>query len=147
MNMIAMLGAVETTTGLDADLERTLDVIGVFAFALSGGLLAVRKSYELVGVVALATVTALGGGVTRDIILGATPPVASVRIWLRMAQLNPHRRSGTPSRRPIWATRRTGSPAHCDGPGTRGIASPAECRGGRSGPCNRPAAESPTTAS
>lgn len=76
MTISTVLSAAETTTGLDADLERTLDLIGVFVFALSGGLLAVRKRYELVGVVALATVTALGGGVTRDVILGATPPIA-----------------------------------------------------------------------
>jgi uncharacterized membrane protein YeiH len=77
MTATTVLSALETATGLDADLERTLDLIGVFAFGLSGGLLAVRKNYELVGVVALATVTALGGGVARDLILGATPHVAS----------------------------------------------------------------------
>lgn len=87
MTITTILSAVETTTGLDADLERTLDLIGVFAFALSGGLLAVRKSYELVGVVALATVTALGGGVTRDLILGATPPIAFENLWYLVVPL------------------------------------------------------------
>ena len=71
-----LIAQVDTATGLDATLERTLDLIGVFAFALSGGLLAVRKRYELVGVVALSLVTALGGGVIRDLLLGATPPTA-----------------------------------------------------------------------
>jgi uncharacterized membrane protein YeiH len=87
MTITMILSAVETTTGLDADLERTLDLIGVFAFALSGGLLAVRKSYELVGVVALATVTALGGGVIRDLILGATPPIAFENLWYLVVPL------------------------------------------------------------
>ena len=87
MTIATILSAVETTTGLDADLERTLDLIGVFAFALSGGLLAVRKGYELVGVVALAMVTALGGGVTRDLILGATPPIAFENLWYLVVPL------------------------------------------------------------
>jgi uncharacterized membrane protein YeiH len=68
--------AQASTTGLEPALERSLDLIGVFAFALSGGLLAVRKGFELVGVTSLALVTALGGGVIRDIVLGATPPTA-----------------------------------------------------------------------
>ena len=57
-------------TGLEPALERTIDLVGVFAFAVSGGLLAVRRRYDLVGVVSLALVTALGGGVIRDVVLG-----------------------------------------------------------------------------
>lgn len=71
-----LLAQVDSATGLDATLERTLDLIGVFFFAVSGGLVAVRKGFELVGVVALSLVTALGGGVIRDLVLGATPPTA-----------------------------------------------------------------------
>ena len=70
------LAQVDTATGLDATLERTLDLVGVFFFAVSGGLLAVRKGFELVGVIALSLVTALGGGVIRDLVLGAIPPTA-----------------------------------------------------------------------
>lgn len=68
--------AVDSATGLDATLERSVDLVGVFFFAVSGGLLAVRKGFELVGVVALSLVTALGGGIIRDVVLGATPPTA-----------------------------------------------------------------------
>lgn len=63
-------------SGLEPRLEKSLDLIGVFVFAISGGLLAVRKGFELVGVTSLALVTALGGGVMRDVLLGATPPTA-----------------------------------------------------------------------
>lgn len=63
-------------SGLEPMLEKTLDLIGVFVFAISGGLLAVRKGFELVGVTSLALVTALGGGVIRDLLLGSTPPTA-----------------------------------------------------------------------
>ena len=57
-------------------VQEILDLIGIFAFALSGALLAVRKRFDAVGIAVLAEVTALGGGVLRDVVLGALPPVA-----------------------------------------------------------------------
>ena len=53
-----------------------LETIGVFAFAISGAFLAVRRDFDLVGVVVLAIVTAIGGGVLRDVVIGDTPPAA-----------------------------------------------------------------------
>ncbi|WP_407568305.1 TRIC cation channel family protein [Arsenicicoccus dermatophilus] len=50
-----------------------LDLLGVFAFALSGGLVAVRKGLDVFGVQVLACVTALGGGVARDVVLDVRP--------------------------------------------------------------------------
>ncbi|GAB6157957.1 trimeric intracellular cation channel family protein [Desulfotomaculum varum] len=50
-----------------------LDLLGTFAFALSGALTAVKKEMDLFGVVVLALVTAIGGGTTRDVLLGSTP--------------------------------------------------------------------------
>lgn len=73
---MSLLAQIDSATGLDAALERTLDLVGVFFFAISGGLLAVRKGFELVGVTALSLVTALGGGIMRDVVIGATPPTA-----------------------------------------------------------------------
>src|SRR5690554_6158158 len=46
------------------------DHLGVAVFAISGTLLAFRKSLDGVGAIVLATVTAVGGGTTRDLILG-----------------------------------------------------------------------------
>ncbi|MFC5728040.1 MULTISPECIES: trimeric intracellular cation channel family protein [Nocardioides] len=54
----------------------TLDLLGIFVFAVSGGLLAVRKRLDIVGVVVLAMVTGLGGGLIRDVLIGALPPPA-----------------------------------------------------------------------
>lgn len=71
-----VLAVTDATTGLDANVERLADLVGVFFFAVSGGLVAVRQGFELVGLVALCLVTALGGGVVRDVVLGATPPIA-----------------------------------------------------------------------
>jgi uncharacterized membrane protein YeiH len=66
----------DTVIGLDPTLEQVLDLVGVFVFALSGASLAVRRQLDLVGIVALATVTGLGGGLLRDVLLGAAPPAA-----------------------------------------------------------------------
>ncbi|KAB7746111.1 trimeric intracellular cation channel family protein [Nostocoides sp. F2B08] len=59
----------------DASVQVALDIIGVFVFALSGGLVALRARLDLFGVLVLAWVTGLGGGIIRDLLLGATPPV------------------------------------------------------------------------
>ncbi|MDQ3548013.1 MAG: TRIC cation channel family protein, partial [Chloroflexota bacterium] len=56
-----------------------LDLTGTFVFALSGGLLAVRKDLDVVGIVVLSVATGLGGGVLRDVLLGRTPPAALER--------------------------------------------------------------------
>ncbi len=53
-----------------------LDLIGTFTFALTGALAAVRKDMDVFGVLVLATVTGIGGGVIRDLLLGYTPPAA-----------------------------------------------------------------------
>jgi uncharacterized membrane protein YeiH len=53
-----------------------LDLVGVFAFAISGGILAVRKALDLFGVLVLSTITGLGGGMLRDVLIGAVPPAA-----------------------------------------------------------------------
>ncbi len=55
-----------------------LDFMGTFAFALSGALVAVRHRLDLFGVLVLSFAAAAAGGITRDVLLGATPPVALV---------------------------------------------------------------------
>lgn len=56
--------------------QLVLDLGGVFFFAMSGALLAARKGFDIVGSYLLAAMTGLGGGVVRDLILGADPPAA-----------------------------------------------------------------------
>ena len=53
-----------------------LDLAGIFVFAVSGGLVAVRKELDVFGVLVLAGTTGLGGGFLRDVLIGATPPAA-----------------------------------------------------------------------
>lgn len=57
-------------------VQHTLDVVGIFVFAISGALLAVRKNFDVFGIAVLAEVTALGGGLLRDVVIGAVPPAA-----------------------------------------------------------------------
>jgi uncharacterized membrane protein YeiH len=53
-----------------------LDLVGIFVFAISGGLVAARKSLDVFGILVLAGTTGLGGGFLRDVLIGATPPAA-----------------------------------------------------------------------
>ncbi|NUP69204.1 MAG: trimeric intracellular cation channel family protein [Nonomuraea sp.] len=54
-------------------MSQLLDLVGIFVFALSGGLMGVRKRLDVVGMGVLAEMTALGGGVARDLILNVRP--------------------------------------------------------------------------
>lgn len=61
-----------------------IDAIGTFAFALSGAVLAVQKRFDIFGVMFLAFVTAVAGGVTRDVLIGSVPP-AAIANWSSFA--------------------------------------------------------------
>lgn len=50
------------------------EVIGIFAFAVSGAMLAAEKNLDIFGILVLGIVTAFGGGVIRDLLLGINPP-------------------------------------------------------------------------
>ncbi len=52
-----------------------VEMIGTVAFALSGVMSGIKKQLDILGVVVLGTVTAVGGGVLRDICLGVLPPM------------------------------------------------------------------------
>jgi uncharacterized membrane protein YeiH len=53
-----------------------LDLLGIFVFAVTGALIAVRKDLDLFAVLVLAATTGLGGGFARDVLIGAVPPAA-----------------------------------------------------------------------
>ncbi|OIQ36030.1 MAG: hypothetical protein BM563_11610 [Bacteroidetes bacterium MedPE-SWsnd-G1] len=50
-----------------------LDILGTFAFAISGALVASRRNFDLFGVLIIAFATAVGGGMTRDVLIDAHP--------------------------------------------------------------------------
>ena len=74
---------MDVPPGFNPTLILVLNLAGTFVFGISGGLAAVRARLDLLGVVVLATVVALAGGVTRDLLIG-TPP-ATVRDWRYLA--------------------------------------------------------------
>lgn len=51
-----------------------MEMFGTVAFAASGAMIGVQKKMDIFGVCVLGVVTAVGGGMTRDIILGIIPP-------------------------------------------------------------------------
>lgn len=55
------------------NLVYTIDILGTFAFAISGALVASDKKFDLFGVLIIAFVTAVGGGMLRDILINAHP--------------------------------------------------------------------------
>jgi uncharacterized membrane protein YeiH len=50
-----------------------IDILGTFAFAVSGALVASDKKFDLFGVLIIAFVTAVGGGMLRDVLMNAHP--------------------------------------------------------------------------
>ena len=60
------------------------DLLGILTAASAGALTGVRKGLDLVGVLVLAAVTGLGGGVVRDLMIGAIP-VAMLTDWRYLA--------------------------------------------------------------
>ena len=52
------------------------DLAGIFVFAVTGALVAVRKNLDIFAALVLAGVTGLGGGFIRDVLIDATPPAA-----------------------------------------------------------------------
>jgi len=62
-------------------LQLALDLSGTFVFGLNGALTAMEaENLDIVGVVVLAVITALGGGIIRDVLIGSLPP-AAFRDW------------------------------------------------------------------
>jgi len=76
------------------DLFFIADIIGIIAFSISGYLVAVRNHLDLLGILIASFLTALGGGIVRDVILNTTPftfkeyyPATTVLIVLSLAFL------------------------------------------------------------
>lgn len=67
----------ETVSGrMPGPLVMGFDFAATVLFALEGAILAVGADFDLLGVIVAGFVTALGGGIIRDVLLGSTPPDA-----------------------------------------------------------------------
>jgi uncharacterized membrane protein YeiH len=74
---------MDVPRGFDPTLILALNLAGTFIFGLSGGLAAVRAKLDLFGVMVLAAVVGLAGGITRDLLIGVPP--ATFRDWRYLA--------------------------------------------------------------
>lgn len=61
--------------GFVLNIFDVMEMIGIVSFAISGAMVGIRKQLDFFGVLILGIVTAVGGGVLRDVIIGVTPPV------------------------------------------------------------------------
>ncbi len=57
------------------------EVLGTVAFAVSGALVAIDRGLDVFGVIVIGCITAVGGGIMRDIMLGTVPPAAFVNLY------------------------------------------------------------------
>jgi uncharacterized membrane protein YeiH len=57
-----------------------VDLMGVFVFAVEGAMAGIRAELDLFGLLVVSFATSLGGGMIRDVLIGAIPP-NSVRDW------------------------------------------------------------------
>lgn len=58
----------------DTVLILIMEIIGTIAFSVSGSLVAINGSLDLFGIVFVGCITAVGGGILRDILMGQFPP-------------------------------------------------------------------------
>lgn len=65
-------------------LVLAIDLLGSFAFAISGATVGVRRGLDLFGVLVLSFAAATAGGIARDVMIGATPP-AALEDWRYLA--------------------------------------------------------------
>lgn len=69
---------------LQRSLVLVLDLCGTFAFAVSGATAAVRRRLDIFGVLVVSFAASSFGGISRDLLIGATPP-AAIQDWRYLA--------------------------------------------------------------
>jgi len=64
---------IHSLHGIAGDVQYPLDLVGVFAFAVCGALIATREDFDFFGTLLLAEAAGLGGGLFRDLVLRIQP--------------------------------------------------------------------------
>lgn len=78
------MGELHATDGMLHTIITLLDLCGTFAFALSGAMAGIRRELDIFGVLVLSFAASSFGGITRDVLIGATPP-AALQDWRYLA--------------------------------------------------------------
>ena len=67
---------------MEENVLLVLEIIGTVAFAVSGALVAIKANFDIFGVFFIGCITAVGGGMTRDILIGSTPPAIFSNLYV-----------------------------------------------------------------
>ena len=67
---------------MEENVLLVLEIIGTVAFAVSGALVAIKANLDIYGVFFIGCITAVGGGMTRDILIGSTPPAIFSNLYV-----------------------------------------------------------------
>ena len=59
-----------------------LEVVGTISFAVSGAFVAIKAKFDIFGVLVIGCITAVGGGIMRDILIGNLPPIIFSKVYL-----------------------------------------------------------------
>ena len=59
-----------------------LEIVGTIAFAVSGAFVAIKSRFDIFGVLVVGCITAVGGGVTRDLLIGNVPPTIFSKLYI-----------------------------------------------------------------
>lgn len=59
-----------------------LEIIGTISFAISGAFVAIKVRFDIFGVLVIGTITAVGGGIMRDVLIGNVPPTIFSRVYI-----------------------------------------------------------------
>ena len=73
---------------MQAFMVLLIELIGTVAFSISGAMVGIRKRMDIFGVLVLGVVTAVGGGMMRDVILGKTPSAFLKPIYVEVAVIS-----------------------------------------------------------
>lgn len=72
---------------MNSIVTQVLDLGGTFVFAISGAMVASKRQMDIFGVMVLAFAAGNAGGITRDLLIGAVPPVAIFNITYLIVSL------------------------------------------------------------
>ncbi len=66
---------------------KILEIVGTIAFAVSGAFVAIKAKLDLFGVLFIGCITAVGGGIVRDLLIGSTPPAIFSKAYILIVAL------------------------------------------------------------
>ena len=59
-----------------------LEIVGTISFAVSGAFVAIKVKFDVFGVLVIGSITSVGGGIMRDILIGNLPPTIFSRVYI-----------------------------------------------------------------